>query len=133
MESENFYESLFDVEKLSPQERLLFYELRDERSWEEWNDKQKKIKMKQFAKAILRIFTENTDDAENLLAEFLKLKMKEINWVKSLFRLATTKANELQTELDQANLSKISTYKIDINAEKLKELLEQTITLNKIR
>lgn len=68
-----------DIKKLSPKQRLTFYECRDARSWEEWNSKQRERKRKQLA-AIFK--TLNQPDPVDELAKLVEAKWKELTTVR---------------------------------------------------
>jgi hypothetical protein len=64
-----------DIKKLSPKQRLTYYECRDARSWEDWSSKTRERKRQQLA----RIFaTLNQPNPIDVLAKLVEDKWKEL-------------------------------------------------------
>jgi hypothetical protein len=64
-----------DIKKLSPKQKLTYYECRDARSWEDWSSKQRERKRQQLA----RIFeTLNQPNPIDVLAKLVEDKWKEL-------------------------------------------------------
>lgn len=64
--------SNIDIWKLSPKERLTFYECRDARSWEEWNPAQQKRKRKQLEKIFDKFGNQSLIDELGQYINFLE-------------------------------------------------------------
>jgi len=64
-----------DMKKLSPKQRLTFYECRDARSWEEWTSKQRERKREQLARIFKKL---NQPDPVDVLARLVTEKWQEL-------------------------------------------------------
>lgn len=65
-----------DVKKLTPKERLTYYECRDARSWEEWNSKQRERKKQQLHKIFLKV---GQSDPVDVLGQLVAEKWRELS------------------------------------------------------
>ena len=68
-----------DTKKLSPKQRLTFYECRDARSWEEWTSKQRERKRAQLKKIFQTL---NQPDPVDVLARLVSAKWIELTTVR---------------------------------------------------
>ncbi|WP_159521721.1 hypothetical protein [Sunxiuqinia indica] len=68
-----------DTSKLSPKQRLTFYECRDARSWEEWTSKQRERKRKQLASIFEKA---NQPDPVDVLARLVNEKWQELTTIR---------------------------------------------------
>lgn len=64
-----------DIKKLSPKQKLTFYECRDARSWEEWNSKQRERKRQQLNRIFKKVGQPNPID---VLAKLVEQKWQEL-------------------------------------------------------
>jgi hypothetical protein len=64
-----------DLKKLSPKQKLTFYECRDARSWEEWNSKQRERKKAQLDRIFKKVGQPNPID---VLAKLVEEKWQEL-------------------------------------------------------
>lgn len=65
-----------DIKKLTPKERLTYYECRDARSWEEWNSKTRERKQQQLQKIFLKC---GQPDPVDVLARLVAEKWRELS------------------------------------------------------
>lgn len=65
-----------DIKKLTPKERLTYYECRDARSWEEWNSKTRERKQHQLQKIFLKC---GQPDPVDVLARLVAEKWRELS------------------------------------------------------
>lgn len=74
--------------KLTDKERLIFYELRDAKSWQEWNEPQRNLKLKNFVDSFFKL---NNDDVKILIYQIIRSLNRQIDVEKAIKPLADEK------------------------------------------
>lgn len=96
------------LKKLTAKERLIFYEIRDAKSWQEWNESQRNLKIKNFVNSFFNL---NNEDVEKLLYQIIRSFNSQINFEKAI-RSTEVKAQKHASNIIEIRVDGVSVCKI---------------------
>lgn len=98
------------LKKLTPKERLVFYELRDAKTWQKWNESQRNRKLEQFTDSFFKL---NCREVKVLLYQVLRSINTNITLIERIYSdqksVAEPKKNIIEIKVNGVSAFQIIT------------------------